>query len=93
MTSATSSEDLVEALSSMHRLVSRDPRDWAVDRHDAFIYGLFVGWDCDADHEHIECRERAAAIAERHNWDGDFVSRLHRLHVAVHQATFPAGES
>ena len=36
---------LVEALHSARRIVSADPRDWGANRHDAFLYGVFRGWD------------------------------------------------
>jgi hypothetical protein len=89
---STIDEDLVEALNSIHRLVSRDPRDWASDRHDAFIFGVFVGWQCQLDHEHDDaCRGAQAAVAERHGWDDAFVSRLSRLHRAVSRVESTAG--
>jgi hypothetical protein len=82
----TTDADLVEALDSVHRLVTCDPRDWRQDRHDAFLYGLFAGWDCTRDHVHDdECGKAADAIAERHGWDAAFVTRLRRLHDAVNR--------
>ena len=72
--SDTHSSDLIEALTSAYRIVSADPRDWTANRHDAFLYGLFRGWD-DASTE--------AAVAVTHGWDEAFLNRLHRLHAAV----------
>ncbi len=69
--------DLAEALSSARRLVSADPRDWTADRHDAFLYGLFRGWDDPADEERV---------ARQHQWDAAYLDRLHRLHAAVNAA-------
>lgn len=68
---------LVEALDSTRRIVSADPRDWGANRHDAFLYGVFRGWD-DPSEE--------AAVAARHGWDEEFVTRLHRLQSAVSNA-------
>jgi hypothetical protein len=68
---------LIEALDSVRRIVTADPRDWAADRHDAFLYGVFRGWD-DAAAE--------AAVAERHGWNEQFVARLRRLRRAVDTA-------
>lgn len=65
--------DLKEALTSVQRIVNADPRDWGADRHDAFLYGLFHGWDPAGE----------PTVADRHGWDADFLSRLHRLHDAV----------
>jgi hypothetical protein len=72
--SDTHSGDLIEALTSAYRIVSADPRDWTANRHDAFLYGLFRGWD-DVSVE--------AEVAAKHGWDEAFVSRLHRLHEAI----------
>jgi ribosomal 50S subunit-associated protein YjgA (DUF615 family) len=69
--------DLVDALNSARRIVSADRRDWGANRHDAFLYGVFRGWDEAA----VE-----AEVAARHSWDGDFVSRMHRLQSAVQKA-------
>ena len=68
--------DLVQALISVRRIVTADPRDWAADRHDAFIHGVFRGW-----------ADREAEVAARHSWDEAFVARLRRLHDAVARAT------
>jgi hypothetical protein len=72
--------DLAEALKSARLIVSRDPRDWSVNRHDAFLFGMFRGWDDPAD-------ERAAA--DRHGWDDAFVERLHRLAAGVTRVIGP----
>jgi hypothetical protein len=69
--------DLTEALTSVKRIVSADPRDWTADRHDAFIYGVFRGWD-DPNEE--------KAVADKHAWNAEFLTRLHRLQVAVANA-------
>ena len=66
--------DLTEALNSVRRIVSADPRDWTANRHDAFIYGLFQGWE-DPDTER--------AVADKHRWDDAFLERLRRLRAAV----------
>jgi hypothetical protein len=65
---------IVEVLDSVRRIVTADPRDWTANRHDAFLYGIFRGWDDGA---------AEAAVAERHGWNQEFVARLHRLHDAV----------
>lgn len=68
---------LIEAIDSARRIVSADPRDWGANRHDAFLYGVFRGWDNAAEE---------AAVAARHSWDAEFVARLHRLQAAVSAA-------
>jgi hypothetical protein len=71
---SASHPDLTEALNSVRRIVAADSRDWAANRHDAFIYGIFRGWD-DAETE--------ISVAEAHGWSPDFLVRLHRLQAAV----------
>jgi hypothetical protein len=75
-------DDLDEALRSVQRLIARDSRDWSADRHDAFLYGVFVGWGAE--------QER---VAGRHAWDEDFVARLDRLHGGVRRAMQRQGET
>jgi hypothetical protein len=72
--------DLIEALDSVRRIVTADKRDWTDNRHDAFIYGLFHGWD-DAEAER--------AVAAKHGWNADFLVRLHRLQAAVTSSSRP----
>jgi ribosomal 50S subunit-associated protein YjgA (DUF615 family) len=69
--------DLVDAVRSARRIVSADPRDWGANRHDAFLYGVFRGWDDEV---------TQSAVAARHGWDAEFVARLHRLQSAVAKA-------
>jgi hypothetical protein len=69
--------NLIEALTSVSRIVAADPRDWTADRHDAFIYGLFRGW---------EDPETEQSVAEKHGWNADFLVRLHRLQAAITDA-------
>jgi hypothetical protein len=66
--------DLSEALTSLRRICIHDSRDWSADRHDAFIYGVCVGW------------EPVDDVAGRHDWDDGFVARLDRLRGAVTEA-------
>jgi hypothetical protein len=66
--------DLAEALTSVRRIVNADPRDWAANRHDAFLYGVFQGWDT---------AEAEAEVAAVHGWDEGYLTRLHRLRAAV----------
>jgi hypothetical protein len=72
-----SDPDLTEALTSVRRIVNADPRDWTANRHDAFIYGLFRGWDDP---------EMERSVAAQHEWNAEFVARLHRLQAAVSAA-------
>jgi hypothetical protein len=77
LTLPSNESDLAEALTSVRRIVGADPRDWTVNRHDAFIYGLFQGWDDP---------EAERSVAAKHGWNEEFLARLHRLQAAVSAA-------
>ena len=84
-----SAADLVEALDSARRIMLGDSRDWAADRHDAFLFGVFRGWDCEVAHAHGPGCPSIEAVAARHAWDAAFVRRLRRLRGAVRDAVAP----
>ena len=69
--------DLAEALTSVRRIVTADPRDWTADRHDAFIYAIFRGFDG------VDGTPAETDVAAQHGWNEEFLARLHRLHSAV----------
>lgn len=79
--------DLREALDSAERIMRGDRRDWSANRHDAFLFGLFRGWDCELDHAHDEHCPDMATVAEVHGWDEAFVARLRRLRGGVRAVT------
>jgi hypothetical protein len=87
MTGPAADPDLREALSSAERIMRGDPRDWAANRHDAFLFGLFRGWDCENEHEHDAQCPQMASVALAHGWDDDFVARLRRLRKGVRAAS------
>jgi hypothetical protein len=84
---SAANDDLREALDSARRIMRGDRRDWAANRHDAFLYGLFQGWDCEQDHTHgADCPEMTS-VAQAHAWDDAFVARLRRLRAGVREVT------
>ena len=83
MTSPAPDADLREALYSAERIMRGDPRDWAANRHDAFLYGLFQGWDCEEDHAHDARCPDMTSVAQAHGWDDASVARLRRLRQGV----------
>jgi hypothetical protein len=72
--------DLVAALNSLGRCMAFDPRDWALDRRDAWLWGVIVGWDPD---EPGETDGAMAEVAAKHGWTDEHVARLRTLHAAV----------
>ena len=89
----TSDADLHEALDSAERIMRGDRRDWTANRHDAFLYGLFSGWDCEVEHAHDAHCPDMTTVAQAHGWDDDFVARLRRLRKGVRDVTSAAPPS
>jgi hypothetical protein len=87
MNESAPDRDLREALDSAERIMRGERRDWAANRHDAFLYGLFRGWDCELDHAHDAQCPLMAPVAQAHGWDDDFVARLRRLRRGVRSFT------
>ena len=87
MTGTEQDPDLVEALHSAARIMRGDRRDWSANRHDAFLFGLFQGWDCELDHVHDAQCPDMARVAGAHGWDDAFVARLRRLRQGVRSAS------
>jgi hypothetical protein len=68
-----------EALESAHNTMAFDARDWALDKRDAWLYGLITGWD---DEEEPE-EDAMGEVARKHRWSDYDVARLRRLHQAI----------
>ncbi|MYR84042.1 hypothetical protein GTY41_03560 [Streptomyces sp. SID685] len=87
--------DLDGVLNDLAQKLVHDSRDWAVYRFDAWLYGIFVGWDCEKAHEHDETCDNGDAmqdVAGRHNWGPDTVARLRRARSSVRNASAMAAE-
>lgn len=64
--------DIREAISSLERTIAFDPRDWSVNKRDAWIYGVVVGWG-----------DAMAEIAAKHDWSQEDQDRLRHLHETI----------
>lgn len=82
--------DLAEALQSAHDCMVFDSRDWAAGSRDAWLYGLFVGWDEPDDglgHEPGDMDDDVLAeLIAKHGWSQENVDRLQRLRAAIRHA-------
>lgn len=62
--------DAIEAaratLDRIRTLITTDPRDWSIDRRDAWLWGVFVGWD----------EASLAQIAPQHRWSNVAIQML-----------------
>lgn len=57
-------------LESLSVTIPFSPRDWGIEKRDAWVYGIVCGWDDD-------CR---AEFEKKFGWDDATFSRLNRLH-------------
>jgi hypothetical protein len=79
-------ERVREALASLHRTMAHDPRDWALDERDAWLWGIVCGWECEEQHDHdVICgRDNALRqVAARHRWPNEAIDRLKTYRRAV----------
>lgn len=68
-------------LHGLGNTLAADPRDWGLDRRDAWLYGVILGWDCeecpDGQHDDLcDDGEAMRIVAERHQWSEEDVARL-----------------
>lgn len=75
-----------EAIDQLHNTMVFDSRDWALNRRDAWLYGIVVGWDLDDDVDPAHDEGAMDDTAARHGWDPDTITRLRRLHTAITSA-------
>jgi hypothetical protein len=77
--------DLREALQSLQRTMATDPRDWAMDKRDAWCFGIVLGWDHeDPDDDLTE--DAMPELIARFGWSDEDVARLRRYRAAFKQA-------
>lgn len=70
-----------EALTRVGIMMATDSRDWAIARSDAWLYGLFCGWDDeDSDPSSGDAMSEVAAV---HGWSRADVERLRRYRAAL----------
>lgn len=80
-------------LRSVGGMIATSARDWGQYRVDTWLWGLFVGWDCEQDHgpggEHDDiCGGRDDVLGElaaRHGWTDSDVALLRSHRRAVRE--------
>lgn len=63
-------------LDSLHGVLTSSSRDMSLDRKDAWIYGIVVGWSNGAPDE----EDALSEVCALHGWDQSTKERLQRLH-------------
>lgn len=61
-------DKVLNPLKSIHDAISLSSKDYSLDKTDAWVYAITVGWgDC------------LPSIAKKHKWDKDTINRLKEL--------------
>lgn len=80
-------DELGDILNAVARRMTTEARDWSLTRGDAWLYGLFVGWECDDQHQHGElCPMALDEVAREHGWTIEDLKTLRRQHSAIRAA-------
>lgn len=71
-----------------------DSRDWAADRHDAYLYGVLIGWGCQEQHDHDhddDCGGDAALleVASKHRWNEHRIAYVRKMRAYLAPITDP----
>ncbi|MFE6126772.1 hypothetical protein ACFQ6Q_00645 [Streptomyces sp. NPDC056437] len=82
------------ALYSLRSNLVKSSRDWSLERTDAWLWALLVGWDCEEEHQHGEDCEPGAFddVAKAHRWS-DIRIELARKHRSVLAQAGPNDET
>lgn len=54
---------------SLRGIIAFDSRDWSINKRDAWIYGIVIGWG-----------NSVFEVGEQHGWDLETTKRLLQLH-------------
>ncbi len=84
---------LREALDKARTVVAMSSNDWSSASDFAALFGLLVGWDCEAPHQHDDtdpdCGFHAQEVADRWGWPAEAVAELRRMRAAIRDAQSP----
>lgn len=79
---------LRRVFASAHAVMATSATDWGQHAGEAWIYSVFVGWECDGPCEEFwdrshRCDEGLRIVAARHGWPVSRVALLRELRIAV----------
>ncbi|MFD9249590.1 hypothetical protein [Streptomyces bottropensis] len=81
------------ALASIRNTMATDPRDWAAERRDAWLWGVLMGWGCSQDHTHddeaCDADNALLEVAKKHGWNDHRVARVRELRTYLAPITDP----
>lgn len=80
------------AIASVCNTMVTDPRDWAADRRDAWLWGVLIGWGCKKQHDHDDQCGGDSALKEaaaKHGWNEYRIARVRELRAYLAPITDP----
>lgn len=81
---------VADVLDTLARILAGDPRDWSLDRRDAWLWGVLCGWECEDHPRASECDETCTnamdVVAERHGWNSVEVDVLRTMRTTIREA-------
>jgi hypothetical protein len=78
-----------EVLDQVRLMMATDSRDWSACPGDAWLYALFIGWECVDEHEHDEINCSTGTldlIAGRFGWTHARVERIRAMRQTLRAA-------
>lgn len=70
--------ETADALDAITSLIAFSSRDWGMNKGDAWLYGIVLGWD-DSETD-TDTGSAMIELSRAHNWSDKDVARLRRLH-------------
>ena len=67
---------IASSLKSLETTITTSPRDWSLDGHDAWTYGILVGWSDLRLHD----------LAARFGWSLEDVAQVKSMHASLREA-------
>jgi hypothetical protein len=87
---STEAKPVADVLDTLARILAGDPRDWSLDRGDAWLWGVLLGWDCEDHPVAVGCDETCTnalvSVAERHGWNDVEVDVLRKMRATIREA-------
>lgn len=63
---------------SMHDMMNFSSKDWALEKEDAWLYGIVVGWDAD-DPDDPDDSSCMLELQRHHGWSDEAIVKLRRF--------------
>jgi hypothetical protein len=72
-------------LDAIANCIAFGSKDWSLDKRDAWIYGIVLGWDNEDKDEDESDEDAMGELQSKFGWSDEDVERLRRLHVKYNE--------